>query len=102
MPLDARCEIVLDIDVACALVSAAENLANSGKLSGKKGFIAGGKENGCQLTNREMLGAVFEQIGLAFPYPSNAHRSSGREKVSILYSERNIGRCTLRRIERFI
>lgn len=70
MPLDARCEIVLDIDVACALVSAAENLANSGKLSGKKGFIAGGKENGCQLTNREMLGAVFEQIGLAFPRES--------------------------------
>ena len=43
LPPGARCEIVLDLDVAFALVSAAENLAGSGEMAGKKGFIAGGK-----------------------------------------------------------
>jgi nucleoside-diphosphate-sugar epimerase len=67
MPLQARCEIVLDIDVAHALVSAAENLTAGGAMCGKRGFIAGGKRQGCQLTNGEMLRAVFDQVGLPFP-----------------------------------
>ena len=70
MPLAARCEIVLDIDVASALVSAAEGLYNNGEICSKKGFIAGGIINGCQLTNREMLSAVFKQVGLPFPRES--------------------------------
>lgn len=67
MPLKARCEIVLDLDVAHALVSAAENLVTTNSLNKAKGFIAGGKTNGCQLTNDEMLKSVFKQIGLTFP-----------------------------------
>ncbi len=67
MPLDARCEIVLDLDVASALVSAAENLYSGGSLCGKKGFIAGGDKNSCRLTNRDMLTSVFKQTGLSFP-----------------------------------
>lgn len=70
MPLEARCEIVLDIDVASALVSAAEDLYNNGEICCKKGFIAGGKEKGCQLTNRGMLSTVFKQVGLPFPRES--------------------------------
>lgn len=67
MPLHGRCEIVLDLDAACALVSAAEDLAGKRNIAGKKGFIAGGEQNGCQLKNREMLKAVFTQIGMTFP-----------------------------------
>lgn len=67
MPLNARCEIVLDIDVAFALVVAAEQIYKKNELRGDKGFIAGGKTNGCQLTNREMLSSVFNEIGLVFP-----------------------------------
>lgn len=70
MPLEARCEIVLDIDVAYALVSAAENISNKGALCKKKGFIAGGSKNGCLLTNGTMLKEVFNQIGLRFPNDS--------------------------------
>lgn len=67
MPLDARCEIVLDIDVAHALVSAAENLYRNGEIANKKGFIAGGNANGCQMKNGEMLKSVFKELGLQFP-----------------------------------
>jgi nucleoside-diphosphate-sugar epimerase len=67
MPLKARCEIVLDIDVAFALVSAAENLLGGGELRGKTGFIAGGPGKGCRLTNGGMLREVFGRIGLRFP-----------------------------------
>ena len=75
MPLSARCEIVLDIDVAHALVSAAESLAGANhggalcgsSLCGRRGFIAGGGNQGCQLTNGAMLKAVFAQVGLPFP-----------------------------------
>jgi nucleoside-diphosphate-sugar epimerase len=67
MPLDARCEIVLDLDVAYALVSAAENLLRSGELSGKKGFIAGGRGQGCQMKTRDLVAVLFGPLGLRMP-----------------------------------
>jgi nucleoside-diphosphate-sugar epimerase len=67
MPLDARCEIVVDLDVAYALVSAAEDLLGSGELAGKRGFIAGGRAQGCQMKTRDLVGVVFRPIGLRFP-----------------------------------
>jgi UDP-glucose 4-epimerase len=67
MPLDARCEIVLDLDVAYALVSAAENLLGSGEISGRKGFIAGGKAQGCQMRTRDLVGVLFDPLGLRRP-----------------------------------
>ncbi len=67
MPLEARCEIVLDIDVATALVGAAENLHAGGETAGLRGFIAGGRDHGCRLTNGAMLRAVFARLGLPFP-----------------------------------
>jgi hypothetical protein len=67
MPLDARCEIVLDLDVAHALVSAAENLPGSGGISGKRGFIAGGMAQGCQTTTRDLVGVLFGPLGFRFP-----------------------------------
>jgi len=64
MPLDARCEIVIDLDAAYALVSAAENLLGSGEMAGKRGFIAGGKAQGCQMRTRDLVDAVFRPLGL--------------------------------------
>lgn len=70
MPLAARCEIILDIDAAYALASAAENLAESGEIAGNKGFIAGGKKQGCQIRIRDMLIGVFKPLGLPLPNES--------------------------------
>ncbi|MBN1661836.1 MAG: NAD(P)-dependent oxidoreductase [Anaerolineae bacterium] len=70
MPLDARCEIVVDLDVAYALVSAAENLLGSGELAGKRGFIAGGEAQGCQMRTRDLVDVVFRPIGLRTPAES--------------------------------
>ena len=67
MPLDARCEIVIDLDVACALVSAAENLLGSAEFAGQRGFVAGGKAHGCQMRTRDLVGAVFCPVGLRVP-----------------------------------
>ncbi|MEJ2207987.1 MAG: SDR family oxidoreductase [Anaerolineae bacterium] len=67
MPLEARCEIVLDIDVAYALVSAAENLCGSGEIATRTGFLAGGKAQGCQMRTRDLVRALFVPIGLRMP-----------------------------------
>lgn len=67
MPLDARCEIVLDIDVAYALVEAAENLAGPGTMAGKTAFIAGGKSTGCQVRSRALVAGVLSPMGLGLP-----------------------------------
>ena len=67
MPLDARCEIVVDLDVAHALASAAENLLGSGEIAGKRGFIAGGKAQSCQMRTRDLVGMLFRPVGLRIP-----------------------------------
>lgn len=67
MPLDARCELVVDLDVAYALASAAENLLGSAEIVGKRGFIAGGKAQGCQMRTRDLVGMLFRPIGLRIP-----------------------------------
>lgn len=70
MPLDARCEIVVDLDVAYALVSAAEDLLGPGKLAGQRGFIAGGQARGCQMRTRDLVDAVFGPLGWRGPAES--------------------------------
>lgn len=70
MPLAARCETVIDLDAAYALVSAAENLAGSAEIAGKKGFIAGGTAQGCQMTTRDLVRATFQTVGLRAPRES--------------------------------
>ncbi len=64
MPLAARCEIVFDIDVAYALVSAAERLAELDAIDGLVGFIAGGEAQGCQIVVKEMFGGILGSFGL--------------------------------------
>ena len=69
LPLPARCEMVIDLDVAAALVSAAENLrgdaVSAGSIAGRKGFIAGGKC--CQVTSRGLINFMFPPMGLTPP-----------------------------------
>lgn len=67
IPLGARCEIVVDQDAAYALVAAAENLAGSGGMEGRIGFIAGGSAQGCRMTTHDMLAASFAPLGLPLP-----------------------------------
>jgi nucleoside-diphosphate-sugar epimerase len=67
MPLAARCEVVVDLDVAHALVSAAENLLGAAEIAGKRGFIAGGAAQGCQMRTRHLVSALFRPFGLRLP-----------------------------------
>jgi len=67
MPLNARYEIVFDIDVAYALVSTAEKMTKSKEMVGIKGFIAGGKQKGCQTVVKEFIKRIFEPLGLQIP-----------------------------------
>jgi len=67
MPLAARCEIVLDEDVAFALFAAAENLTGSGEMRGKTGFIAGGRQNGMQINIEAMLKGSLNPLGIELP-----------------------------------
>jgi len=70
MPLNARCEIVFDVDVAYALVSTAEKMTKSKEMVGVKGFIAGGRKKGCQTIVKEFIKSIFEPIGLQIPEES--------------------------------
>ncbi len=67
MPLAARCEIVLDEDVAFALVAAAENLVGAGEMREKTGFIAGGRRNGLQINIEAMLKGSLNPLGIELP-----------------------------------
>jgi len=67
MPLNARCEIVFDVDVAFALVSTAEKMTKSKEMLGIKGFIAGGKLKGCQTIVKDFIKSIFEPIGIKIP-----------------------------------
>ena len=70
MPLNARCEAIIDLDVAAALVTACENIHGPGEINGKKGFIAGGEKNGCRLHTGEFTAVMFQPLGLRTPDPA--------------------------------
>ncbi len=70
IPLDVRCEIVVDVDAAAACLNAAERLAAGARIDGQVFLIGGGGRNGCQMRARDMLRGVFGSIGLWLPEPS--------------------------------
>ncbi len=70
IPVNARCEAVVDLDVAIALVAACENLRGSGEICGKKGFIAGGEQNGCRMHTEDFAEAMFHPLFLKTPNPA--------------------------------
>jgi nucleoside-diphosphate-sugar epimerase len=67
IPLRARCEVVVDVDVATACLHAAEWISWSGSPSGRTFFIGGGREKGCQVTGREMFEGLLTPMGLTMP-----------------------------------
>jgi UDP-glucose 4-epimerase len=70
MPLRARCEIVMDLDVATALVNACEDLRSNGQTRGKTLILGGGRANGCQVTTEDLVRGLMSSVGLPLPDPS--------------------------------
>lgn len=64
IPLNARVEMVLDLDVAVAISNAAELMISGDSLDGKIINIAGGKANGFQRYGRDLTQAIFEVMGI--------------------------------------
>lgn len=67
MSLAARCEVVVDLDAAYALVQSAESLCDGGSIAGKTVFIAGGKDKGFQMNIEDMIGHNLAPLGLRLP-----------------------------------
>jgi hypothetical protein len=53
--------------VAAAVVSAAEDLRGPGAMAERNGFVAGGRDHGCQMTTRDLVSVVFGLAGLPLP-----------------------------------
>ncbi len=64
IPLDARVEMILDLDVAVAIANAVELMGKGDVLNGKILNIAGGKANGFQRYGRDLTQAIFEVMGI--------------------------------------
>ncbi len=62
--LASMTKLIFDLDVAHALVTAAERLVDSPALAGTVGFVGGGRKQGCQLTTRELVTLLFTSVGL--------------------------------------
>lgn len=70
IPLDVRCEIVVDVDAAAACLNAAERLAAGARVDRRVFLIGGGGRNGCQMRARDMLQGILGSVGLCLPKPS--------------------------------
>jgi nucleoside-diphosphate-sugar epimerase len=70
IPLDARCEIVVDVDAAAACINAAERLAAGAPIDGKVFLIGGGARNGCQMRALDMFKGILGPVGLRIPRTS--------------------------------
>ncbi len=70
IPLRARCEVVLDSDVATACLHASEIMAKGGLVDGVDGsvfFIGGGRKHGCQVSALQMYEGSFTPLGIKMP-----------------------------------
>ena len=55
-------------DAASAIVNCIRLFeSDENKVLQKTFIIAGGKKNGCQMTNKQMIGGIFESLGLVPP-----------------------------------
>jgi nucleoside-diphosphate-sugar epimerase len=70
IPLEARCEIVVDVDAAAACLNAAERLAAGARADRQVFFIGGGGRNGCQMRAGDMFQGILGSVGLPLPRPS--------------------------------
>ncbi len=62
--LHSRMEIVLDLDVATALINAAELIVKTNDVDHKTFFIGGGKKNHCQLIAKDFYIKLFDAMGI--------------------------------------
>jgi nucleoside-diphosphate-sugar epimerase len=67
IPLQARCEIILDLDVATAIANAIENLRESGPVAGRTYVLGGG--GGCQILGSDLSEGLLTSMGLPTPAP---------------------------------
>lgn len=66
-PFRSRYEVVLDIDLAAAVLNGAEQISAGSELDKKIFFIGGGAEKGCQIYHNQMYSTLFGSIGLTVP-----------------------------------
>ena len=64
---DMRLEMITDLDVATALVTAAEKLKAGSTEKNQAYIIAGGKENGWQMKAEEFFSRLFGALSLSVP-----------------------------------
>ena len=67
MHLDSRMEMILDLDVATALVTGAEKLASGTTQKNQAYILGGGKSNGLQFKANEFLSTLFGSFSLPLP-----------------------------------
>ena len=68
MPLDNRIEGAWNIDIATALIAAAEKLATGDpEVNNQVFFLAGGKRQGWQMTVHEFYEGIFGAMGIGLP-----------------------------------
>lgn len=71
-PLEGRNEIVLSDDTAVALLNCIDVFEkNPGAINRETFFIAGGKENGCQITNAQLFESVLAGLGIGMLRETN-------------------------------
>ncbi len=67
-PPKARNELVFIDDAATAIINCVQLFqTDEDKVLQKTFLIAGGKENGCQITNKQLVDGVFDSLGLTPP-----------------------------------
>ena len=64
---DMRLEMIMDLDVATALVTGVEKLKSGGTQKNQAYVLAGGKRNGWQLRGEEFLSRLFGALSLPVP-----------------------------------
>ncbi len=64
LPLRARCEIIIDRDVATGLLNACDDLLSQGTTRGKTLILGGGRVNRCQVTTEELIGGLLSAVSL--------------------------------------
>ena len=64
---EMRLEMIMDVDVATALVTGAEKLSSAATQKNQAYILAGGKKNGWQLRGAEFISCLFEALSLPLP-----------------------------------
>ena len=64
---DMRLEMIMDLDVATALVTGVEKLKSVTTKKNQVYILAGGKKNGWQIRGKEFLSCLFKTLSLPMP-----------------------------------